>query len=840
MKLLLKLFLILCLVLAGIYAATPLWLPNILARQLPTGWQLEELQSSYPGLTGINVGLLRVKGGFGTTGLELTSSDLRFDYQGLQTDIDRVSLEIHISDAENESAAPLTLDDLSLPVTKLTGRLPGLSVNHMHVTLYRASGIQTSTDKPGRPVKVDFEAFDLNPRSDDSFHIKSQVIIADSMRFKGRLDLDVNPESINAIINFPSGSDSPPWLVVEMAQEIHPATTTTQVKAVLKAGLANREWLDSLLAGGTGHLFTRLGGTIEISASFAGQSLQKLETLSVTSENLRLVSDSGTLDITANAMAHREGEKVTVNLPIPAKLRFQGKADWIDELLNGIVPALRLTPRSELDFSSELGSNSRFSFQNNNGPFMQFNGDINLDLKSDAEHLSIHSMGLEIEVGDPDNLESIIAEGLIAFDWDVNAPVVYTLDDLQLTADKLKIAAELVSKDGEFISTGSGTFIQPRLASPDVSAEKVDMTWRQLDLENLTGNLDTRTQGLIANFNDETWTGFDLDINYALRNGTDVDGSGILKFVSGSELPLEFAGNTEVQRWDISILPTTIKLAKLRKLLSVANYELPASIKLTDGYIELQGDVLVGDEMTAKLLISGHEAAASMLESSARDARFTLNATFNKALRASGPASIEALALAGGIDITRISTELDFESTDSIGLKNMTAEVFDGQLKLGSLQFSENNITDTTVEFSHINLSLLLAYADIDGLEGTGFLDISVPVGSDQSRVHVQNGTFHSTVPGQLAYIKEGIAGSNIGLQALENFQYRDLSGTFNYQSDGTYVVTVRLDGKNPDLYGGHPIVFNLNINGSLPALFEAMFITGSFEEAILKEIKSR
>ena len=241
MKLLLKLCLMLCLVLAGIYAATPLWLPNILARQLPTGWQLEELQSSYPGLTGINVGLLRVKGGFGTTGLELTSSDLRFDYQGLQTDIDRVSLEIHISDAENESAAPLTLDDLSLPVTKLTGRLPGLSVNHMHVTLYRASGIQTSTDKPGRPVKVDFEAFDLNPRSDDSFHIKSQVIIADSMRFKGRLDLDVNPESINAIINFPSGSDSPPWLVVEMAQEIHPATTTTQVKAVLKAGLANRE-----------------------------------------------------------------------------------------------------------------------------------------------------------------------------------------------------------------------------------------------------------------------------------------------------------------------------------------------------------------------------------------------------------------------------------------------------------------------------------------------------------------------------------------------------------------------------------------------------------------------
>ena len=841
MKLLLKLFLILCLVLAGIYAAAPLWLPNILARQLPTGWQLEEFQSSYPGLTGINVDLLRVKGGLGTTSLELTSSDLQFGYQGLKTKIARISLDIYLGGAENGSASPLTLDDLSLPVTKLTGKLPRLSIDQIQVVLHRTIGVRTAQDKFVRPVKVDFEAFDLNPRSDDSFHIMSQVIIADSLRLKGRLDVDVSPESINAFINFPSGTDLPPWLVVEMTQEDLPSsTTTTHVKAVLKADLASREWLDSLLAGGTGQMFTRLGGNIEIAASFAGQSLQQLETLSVTSENLRLVSDNGTLDVTAKALAHREGDKITVNLPEPAKMRFQGKAGWIDQLFNEAVPALRLTPRSETVISSELGSNSRFSFQIDKGPFMRFNGDIGLDLKSDAEHLTVHSTNLEIEVEDPDNPESTTAEGLIAFDWDVNAPLAYTLDDMQLTADKLTIAAELISKDGKFISTGNGSFIQVQSTSPAVSAGKVDMTWRQLDIENLTGNLDTSTQGFSASFNDETWSGFDFDISYALRDKADVNGSGTLEFASGPALPLEFTGNIEEQRWDISILPTTIKLAKLRRLLSVAHYELPASIKLTDGYIEIQGDVLVDDEFTADMLISGHEATASMLESSARDVRFTLNSDYKQVIRASGPVSIETLALAGGIDITQISTELAFEGTESIGLKNLHADVFDGQFKLGSLQFSENRITDTTVEFSHINLSLLLAYADIDGLEGTGFLDISLPVGSDQNGMHVENGIFHSTVPGRLAYTKEGMASSNIGLQALENFHYQDLSGTFNYQSDGTYLVTVRLDGKNPDLYGGHPIVFNLNINGSLPELFEAMFITGSFEEAILNEIKSR
>jgi len=840
MKLLLKLLLILCLVLAGIYAAAPLWLPNILARQLPTGWQLEEFQSSYPGLTGINVDLLRVKGGLGTTRLELTSSDLRFDYQSLEMEIARISLDIYLGGAENGAAAPLTLDDLSLPVTKLTGQLPRLSIDQIQVALHRTIGLRTAQDRFVLPVKVDFEGFDLNPRSDDSFHIMSQVIIADSMRFKGRLAVDVSPEYINVIINFPSSTDLPPWLVVEMTQEDLPATSTTHLKAILKADLASREWLDSLLAGATGQMFTRLGGNIEIGASFAGQGLQKLETLSVTSENLRLVSDNGTLDVTAKALAHREADKITVNLPEPAKMRFQGKAGWVDQLLNGAVPALRLPPRSETVISSVLGSNSRFSFQTDKGPFMRFNGGIDLDLKSDAEHLAVHSTNLEIELEDPDNPESTTAEGLIAFDWAVTAPIAYTLDDIQLTADKLTIAADLVSKDGRFVSTGKGSFIQVQSPHPTVSAEQIDMTWRQLDIETLTGNLVTRTQGFSANFNDETWSGFDFDVNYALRDMAGVSGSGTLEFASGPALPLEFAGSIEEQRWDISILPATIKLAKLRRLLSVANYELPASIQLTDGYIEIQGDVLVDDEITANMLISGHEATASMLESRARNARFTLNSDYRQAFRVSGPVSIETLALAGGIDITQISTELAIEGTESIGLGNLHAEVFDGQVKLDSLQFSENSIKDTTVEFSHINLSLLLAYAEIDGLEGTGFLDISVPVGSDQSGIHVQNGTFRSTVPGRLAYTKEGIAGSNIGLQALENFHYRDLSGTFDYQSDGTYLVTVRLDGKNPDLYGGHPIVFNLNINGSLPELFEAMFITGSFEESILNEIKSR
>lgn len=836
MKLLLKLFLILCLIFAGFYAATPLWLSHLLARQLPPGWQLEEMQAGYPGLTGINVGLLSVKGELGPVGIAVRSSDLRFTYQGLKTDIGLVSVDIFMNASQGEPSDTPTLDDLSLPVTKLTGKLPQLSIGRIRVNVHRETGLR---DVVGRPLLIDFESFDLSPRSDDSFQLASQVLIDESLRFKGRLEVDVSPKLINAVMRFPSNTGSSPWLVVEMKQEDLPAETTTRFDAIFNADLANREWLDSVLASFTGQVFTQLGGKLEIHSDFAGQHLQNIERLSLTTENLRLVSGTGTLDLSAKLLADQDGDKITIKLPAPAMAKFQGDTSWLDDILHHAVPGLQFTPRSETTIQTELGSNSRLIFQTGNAPSINYSGDININLQSGAQNITAQSAGLQLEMADLQAPSSTTAEGLVTLDLKVSEPVSYTSDTLQIKADALSVTTDLTIRDGTYFSTGSGTLTHAWLTPGAVSADKIEMDWRELDLTRLTGNLDIGTQGFSTEFDSETWTDFDFDIKYRLLSETTSSGTGTVKFLDGTEMPFEFAGDTESQRWNIKMPPTSIKLAKLKNLLTVAHYELPSSVKLTDGSIQLQGDILVDDEISAKILINGYEAGASMLKSSARKARFTLNTSYDKTLSAIGPVSIGAITLAGGIDVANIRTGLEFTDAEHYELKDVYAEVFDGQLQLGKLQYSESRIAQTTIELRHINLEKLLTYADIDGLEGTGFLDISLPVGSDQTGIYVKNGTFISTGDGRLAYTKEGVAGSNIGLQALENFQYKDLSGTLNYQSDGNYVITIRLEGKNPDLYGGHPVVFNLNVNGSLPALFEAMFMTGSFEESILNQIKS-
>ena len=809
----------------------------MLARQLPAGWQLEELQSGYPGLDGINIDLLRVRGELGLADVSLSSSDIRFEYRGLKSNIGLIVLNVYLLPSEKLSTDSLTLNDLSLPVTKLTGELPQLSVSKMRVALHQTTGIP---DDAARPLLLDFEAFELIPDTDLAFHLTSQVTIAESPQIKGQLDVDVSPNLINAIMHFPSRTDLTPWLTLELEQKELPTNFTTRVEAVLDADSANREWLDVVLAGSTGRVFTQLDGKLEMVANLAGQEQQSIESLSLKGENLRLVSDSGTLDVNAEMRANREGEDIVIDLLRPARIEYQGETDWVDMLLGQTVPELQLTPGSGVKILSEIGSESRFNYRPGSDPSFSFNGDIRIDLSSSTENLTLRSSGIQVETGDLHNPESTTADGLISLAWEVNAPFSYTSENMQLKADRMTIAAELKTRGGKLVSKGSGKLTKVRLPAQDVRAEEVEMTWQDLDLINLTGKLGTRTHGFSSEIDNQTWTGFDFDINYTLPGKGAVNGSGTIIFASGQTFPLEFAGNTDTKRWNIKLLPTTIKLTKLRKLLSIAQYKIPDSIKLTDGFIELQGDVVVDEEITAKMLVSGHEAGASLLNSSAHRTSFTFNAGYNKAPWANGPLSIEVITLAGGVEVARISSDLELENAERYRLKNISAEVFDGQLKLASLQFSENQIEDTTVELSHINLGLLLAYADIDGLEGTGFLDISLPVGSDQNGFHVKDGTFSSTGPGRLAYMKEGFAASNIGLKALENFQFKDLSGTLNYQSDGNYVLTIHLDGKNPDLYGGHPVVFNLNVNGLLPELFEAMFMTGSFEESILKQIRSR
>jgi len=814
MKFTLKLLLLLCIILAGIYATTPLWLPYVLERQLPPGWQLESLDAGYPGLSGIDISSLRLKGGLPAADLAITTADLRFNYRGLKVEIDSASLEIHFLTTENSPVDSLSLDHLLLIFTN----------------------------------------FQLTPREDDNFHILSDVHLEGFPQATGHVEADASRDLLKADIRFPANLNSPLWLAMQFEQNNQAADTTTLIQAVLDTEPANHFWLDAILAHVTNGLFTRVNGKLEVNAKFSGLKLRNIEQLSLSTENLEMVSKSGPFTVKAGLVASREGKDVIVKLPAAAEIRFQDEAGEIDLLLTSTFPELQRAPRTDALAFLKLGSGSRFKIETDSPPTISFSGAVSLDLTASGETIRLHANNLSAVMAEFPELETVTTVGLISVDWQENTDIAYISEDLELRAKKLTVKGGITTRNGKYTSKGSGTFAEFQIAQLATSAKNIEIEWQDLDLLSLTGKLSTRTQGFSTDIDAETWTGFDFDVNYRLLDGSGINGLGKLKVDDGPQLPLKFTGNTNTNKWDIRLSRTTINMKQLAKLLAVARIELPGSIKLTDGNVSLHGKMTIDEKITARMDITGRDIDASMLGSRAMDADFSFNTTYDETISANGLVSIEAIALAGDIDVTNIKADLQLVNTDTYRMKNLYAGLFDGQLKLNRLQLSNNKLQDTTAELSHISLGRLLEYADFDGLKGSGSLDMSLPVSTDQTGINIRNGFFRSTVPGYLAYTKDkvrpgpgtgregalgyGVAGSNIGMQALENFQYQDLSGEINYQSDGNYQIKVHLEGNNPDLYEGHPVVFNLNINGSLPELFEALFITGDFEEAILKEIR--
>ena len=440
MKSLLKLLLILCVLFAGIYAATPLWLPYIFARQLPPGWQLEQLEAGYPGIRAINIKTLRVKGELQAAGIALAAADIRFSYRGLKTAIGPVTLDVFMQ-ATEDSAAVLTLDDLSLPVAKLTGKLPGLSVSQLRVALHQAGTVEPGNVVATAPLVLDFHEIKLVPRIDNSFHLATFVSIDGSPGINGQLDVDAGTDSIKAKLRFPAATSSPPWLTVSLEQQDHVLKTTAQIYVAFDADAADRQWLDPLLVRSSGGMLTHVRGKLELLADFAGKERQAIEHLSLVAGQLQTGFGGETLTLDAELLVSRAGEEITATLPKPAEIRYQDEVGRINDLLAGIVPGLQRSSRPVATALAELAAGSRILIQTGADPSMEFSGTVKTGIASAEEIISLYATGLQVEIEDFSRLESSTATGLVTLNWVASAPFTYTSDDLSLQAGKLSLSS---------------------------------------------------------------------------------------------------------------------------------------------------------------------------------------------------------------------------------------------------------------------------------------------------------------------------------------------------------------------------------------------------------------
>jgi hypothetical protein len=947
MKLFLKLFLALGILIAGIYLASPLWLPSILASQLPPGWQLEKVKMSWPGWSGITLRHIRLKGDLPGLTLKVVAEDSHLSYKGLATQVDSVVLDVFLSSSTDQPKQPLSIDSLSLPVLRLSAELPQVSVRAVALAIHLSADGGQNADNPAQPIVLALQGFKLSPDEDGGYHLNSAASMVGQPQVNGQFVLDVTPENISADIRFPADADSPAWLNLSVVQLPETADSNTQIQAVFDSDRAGQDWLDELLKKSTAGKLTHMGGRLEVKAGLSGANSHQLNHVTLNSQQLRFEHSDGSLLLDAEIQANRQAGLIQLTMPAEASIELLDTSGKIEAMFTAAVPELRRSPGQVAKLKLFIADNSELEIDwpaaAQSAHALSFNGDFRIDYSTDVTNIKLNAKAMDIGITDLAQSQSVSMTGAIALDWVEKKPFVYVSDSIHLnaqglnlntsggltlspgllefkasgplkaqlpnldltlqtgspaqpssiniqaadfntdtarlsfslvgsdtdsvldylfegplkaniakiavisaadpistviTASDLSLTGRLNSKNGQIMSQGEGYLDTMQIEPMTVSASKADLKWKDLNLSTLTGQLNVKTQGFKVTIEEQLWKGFDFDLNMNLLADDVINGTGQFKFSGGPDLPVGFAGNAKSGWWDVEIKNSTIPLPRLRGILSSAHFELPAKLKLTEGSIDVAGQIELHDEITAKVNLTGSNIAGALDKSNARKASFNFDSGFLEDVFVSGPLDIENMTLAGGIDVANFHTDLDVLNSETFSLSNLSADLFDGQLKLEKLNFANGGIADTAILLNQVNLRKLLSFLDVAGLEGTGLLDFVLPTGSDAGIIRVTDGTFTSTGPGRLSYSQGGASSSNIGLQALENFHYTKLSGKIAYNAKGPYQITIRLEGSNPDLYNGYPVIFNLTINGSLPELFEAIFMTGSFEESILNQIK--
>jgi len=167
--------------------------------------------------------------------------------------------------------------------------------------------------------------------------------------------------------------------------------------------------------------------------------------------------------------------------------------------------------------------------------------------------------------------------------------------------------------------------------------------------------------------------------------------------------------------------------------------------------------------------------------------------------------------------------------------------IYNGSLRVAPTSITVDGESEVRLTVTDLDLEQMFKQIDISGLSGTGMLGGVLPLRIHGRTVEIIDGDLHTNGAGVLRYLSGDAPGpdENIALKALRDFRYDNLTARVSYTRDGTYTLKSRVEGRNPALYNGYPIAFNINLTGQLPGILAATLVTGDFDQEILKRVRT-
>lgn len=288
---------------------------------------------------------------------------------------------------------------------------------------------------------------------------------------------------------------------------------------------------------------------------------------------------------------------------------------------------------------------------------------------------------------------------------------------------------------------------------------------------------------------------------------------------------------------------------------------LPGSFDLTDGRFTATVDaawlfsaadpqrkfrMTSGDVVLTAEKLSGHYHSYDVKGLSTA---ITLHAEGLESIAMVQPAPLKIASIQTGIEVTNVAMMMQAawkvsDRAPVMDVKDLQCEVFGGVATSPGVHLDWTQASRRiTFSLRNLDLAKILSVEQQKGLQGTGILNGTLPVMVTSAGMTVEDGAFEAQPPGGVIHytslqepsklITESNSHVSLVVQALANFQYSVLRVRVQYAETGTLDLSVRLEGRNPDLKSVPPVHFNLTVQEHVPTLLKSLRLVQDIEAAV-------
>ena len=325
--------------------------------------------------------------------------------------------------------------------------------------------------------------------------------------------------------------------------------------------------------------------------------------------------------------------------------------------------------------------------------------------------------------------------------------------------------------------------------------------------------------------------------NYSLR-GDDLKASASLSARTVEGLPLEIEHDLPSAAGKLTFSHTqTVSKPLLVDLLP--GWQAPYD--LDSGRLDLSGTLTWHDGLQGSFMLQPRALVAHYDDYTAYNAAGRLDFSLIDSTLTLLPSTLTAEAVDIGVPITNVNLAVA-GSLETLTINHATAELLGGSASTDPFDYQvETGSADLIVTLTDIDLAEILALEG-EKVSGSGRLSGTIPVSLRNHEVHIEGGAINAGIPGRIqlsSALTAGISqpGLDIALKALENFNYDALNVNVDYDEAGNMLLGVRLEGRNPDLEGGRPVHFNLNISENIPVLLQSLRLQDNFTKSIERRV---